>query len=124
MTYADLEKELGITPELIEQYHRVKTVSVPSDLVYITPSDIEGMGVRTMRPFKTGQRVAVARTAEGDRTIYGRYLNHSDTPNSYLRKDELKLVLVASVAVLAGEELTIDYRTTFRRPTNGIHTEK
>lgn len=123
MTYVDLEKELGITPELVEQYHRAKTVSVPSDLVYITPSDIEGMGVRAMRPFSTEQQIAIARTAEGDRTIYGRYLNHSDTPNAHLHKNlrnELELILRASAPILAGEEITIDYRTTLRRPTNVI----
>jgi len=116
VTYADLEKELGITPELLEQYHRMKTVSVPSDLVYITPSDIVdgGMGVRVMRPFNTGQRIAIARTAEGERTIYGRYLNHSDTPNAYLRKNELELILVAYTPMTSGEEVTIDYRTTLK----------
>lgn len=116
MTYADLEKELGITPEMLEQYHRMKTVSVPADLVYVTPSDIigGGMGVRVMRPFNTGQRIAIARTADGERTVYGRYLNHSDTPNAYLRKNDIELILVAKYRMPSGEEVTIDYRTTLK----------
>lgn len=120
MTYAELEVELGITPDMVEDFHRMKTVSAPAKGLVIAPSDIEGMGVITTKARQMGDFVGKA-VVGSHRTAYGRYLNHSDTPNvvvsarlSYQESDST-LYIQTLHTVPASTELTIDYRSMFKR---------
>ena len=120
MTYAELEAELGITPDMVEDFHRMKTVSAPAKGLVIAPSDIEGMGVVTTRARKMGEFVGKA-VVGSYRTAYGRYLNHSDVPNVVVSASEggqepdSTLYIQTLHAVPASTELTVDYRSMFNR---------
>jgi hypothetical protein len=110
MTYAELETELNITPAVVEKFHCMKTVSVPSADLIIAPSSIEGMGVVTQTPRYVEEYIAVA-VLNGDRTAYGRYLNHSDDPNAYVGVGPgYEMYIIMSRAVPKDTEVTIDYR--------------
>lgn len=103
--------------------------------VALGPSKTGGTGVFTskrlsrdevIREMGVGRRITreePLRPEEGERpehctvvdgrvflvTSPDRYLNHSCDPNSWLRFEENRIVLVARRDVEAGEELTIDY---------------
>ena len=110
MTYDELETELNITHAVREKFHRMKTVSVPATDLVIAPSSIEGMGVVTQAPRQIEEYIAVA-VLNGDRTIYGRYLNHSDDPNAYVGIGPgCELYIIMSRAVPKDTEVTVDYR--------------
>jgi hypothetical protein len=120
MTYAELEVELGITSDMVEDFHRMKTVSAPAKGLVIAPSDIEGMGVVTTKARQMGDFVGKA-VVGTYRTAYGRYLNNSDAPNVVIsasedfQESDSILYIQTLHAVPASTELTVDYRSMFNR---------
>lgn len=83
----------------------------------IRPSDIHGNGLFATINIPVGKKIDVA--------IYinqwfipiitdhcGKWINHSSTPNTHLKRDENRLNIYATQSIQAGEELTIDYRKT------------
>jgi hypothetical protein len=108
--YVRLEKELGITPEMVEFAEQAKTVSVAESGVFICPSDIDRMGVKVSKAIESGDRIATVKDGEF-RTVYGRYLNHSDNPNAVFTQGSRNTIdAVAIRDINAWDEVTVDYR--------------
>ena len=84
--------------------------------VSIRKSAIEGMGVFTSRPIKSGEVICPAKIC-GFRTPAGRYANHSKIPNAkFVKLEDEDVFLVAlsdiqgSLGGGFGDEITVDYR--------------
>lgn len=81
----------------------------------VRPSPIEGRGLFISHPAKAGDLIAPARIA-GNRTIAGRYVNHSHNPNCKYERIGNNVVLIAikdiggAAGGSPGDELTADYR--------------
>jgi hypothetical protein len=95
---------------MVEFAEQAKTVSVAEPGVLIGPSDIDRMGVKVSHAIESGNRVATVKEGEF-RTIYGRYLNHSDTPNAVFAQGVFNTIdAVAIRDISAWDEVTVDYR--------------
>jgi hypothetical protein len=92
------------------------------DSFEIKPSTIHGNGTFSRKAFAPGDVIGHAATARHssqtrlptdpavDRTVLGRYVNHSDDPNTDVREVEEGLLhLTALKDIKPGEELTCDY---------------
>ncbi len=109
--YAELEQELGITPQMMAFVEGLKTISRAEQDVFIYPSDIQGMGVRVGHLVPSSARVAMVNNGEF-RTIYGRYMNHSDQPNAVFAPGaDGSIDAIAVKDILPWDEVTVDYRT-------------
>jgi len=97
----DIRSASLIESDLIDQPHL--------DPVEIKNSDIEGMGVFATRNIYAGGTIAVARIGD-KRTSAGRYVNHSDNPNSAGTIDNGVGYFVAIRDIGKGDEITADYR--------------
>lgn len=79
--------------------------------VELRQSDIDGLGVFATKEFAPWAIVGVA-NFEGKRTQFGRYVNHSATPNVFISGDGENIVFVAARQIEPGQEITTDYRRT------------
>lgn len=82
-------------------------IDIDHDLI-IKPSDIEGMGLFSDKLIKNHDIIMVARI-DGNRTVAGRYTNHSIDPNAVMvmRNGDIDLVAIKDIE---NEEITVDYR--------------
>lgn len=116
--------ELGMTK------HQIRAQSQnPNDMIElpygsykfkVTKSKIEGEGLFATGDFEPGEVIAPARI-KGDRTIAGRYTNHSLNPNAKMvRSSDSNIDLIAIKQIagchggLDGEEITVNYRESVR----------
>lgn len=76
--------------------------------VYLASSSIEGQGCFSKGEM-TGDPIGWARF-KGKRTLLGRYVNHSRTPNVEYRREGDDFYAYALRDIGCGEELTVDYR--------------
>ncbi len=86
-------------------------VIIDSGDVYVDESDIEGEGLFSTAPIKTGDVIINARV-DGMRTIGGKYTNHSRNPNAkmvMLDSGDIDLVAIKNIE---NEEITCDYRVS------------
>lgn len=60
----------------------------------------------TNEPQKIGRRL----TSKFWETLLGRYVNHNNTPNSYLINDGNVMNLYSNCKIMIGEEIVCDYR--------------
>lgn len=98
-------------------------VEMPADfssVVSIRDSYIQGKGVFLTAPAARHEVIGPARI-NGQRTVLGRYTNHSPTPNAeFLQIENGDIYLVATRPILGcvggdqGEEVTVDYSHTFK----------
>lgn len=107
-------EEYGIPEHIVYQESRNKQNIVHLNLdvldLEVKHSPIQGRGVFCKRDLCGHGYVGAARI-NGRRTQLGRLTNHSKYPNCYLSKDELGDIALCSLRpILAGEELTVDYR--------------
>ena len=104
---------MGVTEAQIRAQSENKADQIALDGRYgvaILPSSIEGVGVHAAQDFAAGVVIMPARVG-GMRTIAGRYVNHSKTPNAVMRQHESgDIYLVTLSPVQDGDELTTDYR--------------
>ena len=90
--------------------------------IFVNFSEIDGLGLFTLCPYKAGQMIAPARI-NGMRTPAGRFTNHSATPNAIFAINDFEdLVLMAIKPIASHEEITIDYRQAME--INGSGFEK
>lgn len=75
-----------------------------------TISEVTGTLVRK----RTIYTIQVSRTQHLAPDFPGKYLNHSCSPNTFLRVEEGRLYLVALKDIAPGEQVTFDYATTER----------
>lgn len=122
--YAKLLGELGISDAQIRKESEISTdmVALPPEYatrVSVRKSAIEGDGLFLSSPAAAGDSIAPARIGQ-NRTIAGRYVNHSATPNCEYITMNGNIYLVAltdingAIGGSAGCELTADYRQALR----------
>lgn len=76
-------------------------------------SDIHGYGMFAQMPFAEGERIGPGRM-ENNRTLLGRFVNHSPFRNAVFVRDGLDIVLVAVAEIKTGDEITVDYRDSIK----------
>lgn len=74
----------------------------------IGPSKIHGSGLFTQVDILTGEIICPARVGNF-RTPAGRYMNHSATPNTYMKIFADSIQVIAAENILKGAELTTNY---------------
>jgi hypothetical protein len=85
-------------------------VAIDSPDFYMAKSDIEGYGLFCARDVPEGYFFGLARF-DGKRSQLGRMVNHSPFPNClYAGVDSLNIGCYALTAIMAGNELVVDYR--------------
>jgi hypothetical protein len=118
--YARMLSELGFTEDQVRAETEISQDMVNLPEFYavrlsVRESPIEGKGLFLSHSVKAGEMIAPARIA-GRRTIAGRYVNHSHTPNCKyeLLGNDVMLVAIkditGAVGGSCGDELTADYR--------------
>ena len=105
--------ELGVDPATVRiqsEYAGDRIYHLPINM-QVRDSSIEGQGVHAIKDIPEGE-VYEARSKEGFRLDLGRYTNHSSNPNCemFLSKDIIAMITLRPI--VAGEELTIDYRVS------------
>ena len=116
ISYKEALVQLGYTEDQVQAEMTETTVfRLPEEFsssIKLAVSDIHGRGVFTAREFQIGELVGPAKILDR-KTILGRYTNHSKNPNSVMQLlDDSSVALVATRALLLGEEITIDYLAT------------
>ena len=84
-----------------------------SEIWYIAPSRIQGLGIFMRVPIRQGSLIGLAHWRAGGRwqtTQLGRFHNHSVSPNALSVNVGDQRYLVAAVDLFAGDEITVDYR--------------
>jgi hypothetical protein len=79
--------------------------------VVIRPSKIHGSGLFTQVDIPAGKTICPGRVGNF-RTPAGRYINHSATPNTYMKIFANSIDVVAAENILKGSELTSNYAHT------------
>lgn len=104
--------ELGFTHEQVRSIseNTDDMVNFGCELVFLSPSKREGVGLFARQRFSGGDMVAVA-SIGGMRTDAGRYTNHSATPNAIMQAGENGTIyIVAKTEIPQMTEVLVDYR--------------
>jgi hypothetical protein len=106
--------EYGLSEEYVQSLVQNESdqIGMPEGFnhIFVNFSEIDGLGLFTLFPYKAGQMIAPARI-NGMRTPAGRFTNHSGTPNAIFAVNDFNdLVLIAIKPISEKEEITIDYR--------------
>lgn len=79
----------------------------------VQKSEIHGLGLFVNNQYPVNSLIAKVFVKKGGKyiqTMFGRFINHSDNPNTKLVEHDGCIYLVAIRRILLGEELTSDYR--------------
>lgn len=110
-TYSEMIKSLGFTEEEVRAISE-NTDDIVDDnniVVYVKESDIEGNGVFSVGAINPQDQIGVARLKD-KRTALGRFTNHSFRPNARCEIKNNSIYFIATKAIKADEEITVDYR--------------
>ena len=121
--YADMLAEIGVSEETVRaESERTDTMTVLPHGGYkikVGASAIHGKGLMATANIAAGEEIVPARIGDY-RTIAGRYANHAAEPNARpeIRGNEVLLVATRDICGCRGgrdgEEITIDYRESFK----------
>lgn len=115
--YRQMFIERGVDEEKVRPFFENDSDVIEFDKDYgveIKESPISGKGVIASKGFYPGEFIAPAMRAF-KRTPAGRYTNHSFVPNAKFVGERDHMDLVATSRILAGDEITIDYRVLYDR---------
>lgn len=79
--------------------------------VYIDNSDLHGIGLFSKKQFKANEYICKS-AIDNQRTIAGRYSNHSVNPNAEMVLDGKDFILKAIKPIYENQEITTNYRNT------------
>jgi len=119
-SYLAVLEMAGMTEDQVQaqvqnESDRVELKQPYSEFVTVALSYLHGNGLKACRDFEIGEVVGPARTAEGGRTIIGRYSNHSANPNAIMELAEDNSVwAVATRKINMGDEITTHYGLTLQ----------
>jgi hypothetical protein len=114
----DRDDYVKLNPDVIRKQweHEDDLAEMMSPILSIRKSDIEGLGIFTSWPIKSGSIIGFVRS-KNKITLLDRYTNHSKHPNSRpVPADNGDIFLVATRDINGcmggdkGEEITVDYR--------------
>jgi hypothetical protein len=109
-----LASDLGHTLASMRKLVETDDVIYHNDYdVYIDESDINGTGLFADNIFRHGDLIAPMRIGN-NRSIAGRYTNHSLTPNSKPEYVNNVLSLVCVKPISCSEEITVNYREVLK----------
>ena len=113
MSYLKMLEEIGVSPEQVEKETRISEDLIDIDLselgLKLGYSQIHGTGLFADEDIFADDPIGPM-NLRGMRTQLGRYTNHSDTPNAYPYVVEGGILMVAKENLVAGDEITVDYR--------------
>lgn len=117
--FARLLAELGVTEQQILDWSGDPKYLTPlpdADLGFcVRPSVLHGNGVFSTEVFEAGAVIGPSRLGLG-KTVLGRFVNHSDTPNAEnVRTPSGDLFTVAINLIEPGQEILTDYRINLTR---------
>jgi hypothetical protein len=112
---------LFLTQIGMEQHELERIVQHEADMMQVSewspvevrPSALHGMGLFALESLAAGTFICPGRV-NGKRTVAGRYINHSLTPNVIPVKIGEDIYAVAIQNIQAHEELLVDYRDSMR----------
>jgi hypothetical protein len=117
-------KELGLSVEEVRKQAEISTDM--TELPYgdykikVDTSSIEGQGLFATARIEPDEEIAIARIG-GQRTIAGRYTNHSAAANAKMIKNHNNDIVLVATKVIDGcrgshngSEITIDYREAYK----------
>ena len=117
-SYQAVLEAFGITEDQVQaqvqdERDRVPLTGEYAQWVTVALSYLHCNGLKACRDFEIGEVIGPARTAEGGRTIIGRYSNHSANPNGVMELAEDGSVwMVATRKISIGDEITTHYGLT------------
>jgi SET domain-containing protein len=113
--YEEMLADIGMTQEffdkVIEMCDKVGIVKTQTDMYYKGESEIEGVGIFACKNIKQGDVIGLGSIDRINKTLLGRYTNHSDNKNAmfyYLANDDQVMIAVEDIS--KDEEIVIDYR--------------
>lgn len=115
-TYENFLKLLNLTDE--EFLYKINQYAVfycYEDTIILKESKIEGVGCFALGDYKVEEVIGNALYGNS-KTELGRYINHSNDPNIYLKKNKF----IALKEILPNEELLVNYFTNFKTLINEI----
>ena len=109
--YEAMCDDIGLTVEQAHDISRDESdmIECNGNCIEVKDSDIEGKGVFGTIDFNRGEMIALARV-DLSRTSVGRYVNHSDYPNSKAVTFKNKGYFFALIDITKGAEITANYR--------------
>lgn len=109
--YESMINELGYSVEEVRRLSEIKDDIINTEInnIEIKESNIEGKGCFTKAMIKKGHDVGVARIGL-NRTILGRYVNHSFSPNTTCEVKNNSIYFIAINDIDKDEEISIDYK--------------
>ena len=110
--------ETGITQEQMDIICEDESYAAHESCkdLFLSDDSIAGLGLFSNRSYLAGDLIGVGRVGD-DRTIIGRYSNHSKTPNAQAGNG-LNIVAIKDIA--RNQEITTDYAHTINvRQTAG-----
>ncbi|MCP5007232.1 MAG: SET domain-containing protein-lysine N-methyltransferase [Planctomycetes bacterium] len=115
--YANFLNEKGITDHLVKSQSEIKIdmIEMPKgyEHIYKAKSNIEGYGLFSDKKIQKNDIICCARVKQ-NRTIAGRYANHSDSPNARPFIDGENISYIALRSINPGSEITINYRDALK----------
>lgn len=114
--YKTFVKRSGLTEKEIRKIAEESSdmIDLPAeyDHLYISDSDIEGLGFYSKISINKGDVICPSRIGD-KRTQAGRYVNHAMLPNAKMILQDNEWLLVAMRDIEASEEITTNYNDTF-----------
>lgn len=109
-SYSNFLKLLNLTEEeFLFEINKHPVSYRYTDIVVVKKSNIEGVGCFSKITYEPDQ--IIGEGLYGDfKTELGRYINHSDKPNTYLKAGKF----IALKKITPGEELLVNYFTNIR----------
>lgn len=99
------DEEVCIDKNVIDHLHEVPGVIV-------APSEINGNGLFAASKIEKGTPVIPSRI-NGEKPNEGRFINHSNKPNTDMIYQNGDTHLISLVEIKTGEEITVDYRNAY-----------
>jgi len=113
--YERMLTDIGMTQEffdkVIEICDKIGIIKPQTDIYYKGESEIQGVGIFAHKNIKEGDVIGLASVDRINKTLLGRYTNHSDNKNAmfyYLANDDQ--IMIATKDIDKDEEIVIDYR--------------
>ena len=106
--YMAMCHDIGVPPEQIEAESTSQHVVTIDGPFEVAPSMINGQGIFATRKILSGEHIGT--TKNPDKTLLGRYTNHSVYPNAIFKGDDL----IAIRQIEMGHEITVNYRLSPR----------
>jgi len=109
-TYNNFLKLLNLTEEeFLTEINKHPVLYCYESIVEVKESNIEGVGCFSKVVYSVDEVIGEGLHGEF-KTELGRYINHSDQPNTYLKAGKF----IALKKILPGEELLVNYFTNIR----------